>query len=81
MENESSPKEISPKRLRYFKLIAIGLGLIVSFFVCEVIARVYYFGMDAFSYTKVNSFIPVGTSGFLKGTDNKNGTLRTEAQY
>jgi hypothetical protein len=32
--------------------------------------RVYYFGLDAFSIKKVNSFIPIGTSGFLQKAEN-----------
>jgi hypothetical protein len=68
--NSSNLGQISPKRLRIFKIVSIGLGLLMAFFFAEWVTRVYYFGMDAFSYTKVNSFIPIGESGFLIGAEN-----------
>lgn len=67
MKKQATPQPItiSPKRLRIFKIMAIGFGLFMALLLSEVIARVNYFGADAFSYTKVNSFIPIGVSGFL----------------
>ncbi len=72
MEKQSSSNspKISPKRLRTLKMISIGFGLLMAVFFGELTARVYYFGIDAFSYTKVNSFIPLGSSGFLKAADD-----------
>ncbi|MGK0388592.1 MAG: hypothetical protein ACI94Y_001322 [Maribacter sp.] len=61
---------LSDRKIAIFKLISISLGFIVSIFFCEAITRVYYFGADAFSYTQINSFIPLGESGFLEGADN-----------
>lgn len=62
--------QISPQRLRLFKMISIGFGFLVAVVLGEVVTRIHYFGMDAFSYTKVNSFIPIGVSGFLQSADN-----------
>ena len=53
-----------------FKLIAILIGLVFGLVVGEVACRIHYFGKDAFSYKKINSFIPIGVSGFLKKADN-----------
>jgi len=74
MEEHIPPKtsERSSKRTAIFTMISVGFSLFVGLFLCEVITRVYYFGPDAFSYTKVNSFIPIGVSGFLEGSDNSN---------
>lgn len=72
MDKQTPPKAtlISPKRLRIFKVISIGFGLFFALFLGEMAARVNYFGIDAFSYTKINSFIPIGVSGLLTEADN-----------
>lgn len=53
-----------------FKLLSLGFGLAVGLVLCEAAVRVYYFGADAFSYEKVNSFVPMGVSGLLTAADN-----------
>ncbi|MFY0591772.1 hypothetical protein [Roseivirga sp.] len=66
----SNPAKISPKRLKYFKFLSLGFGLFFALFVGELVARLNYFGIDALSYTKVNSFVSIGVSGFLTKANN-----------
>ena len=53
-----------------FKIISIGIGLLLSFLLGELIARVYFFGSAAFSYSRTNSFGILDNSGLLKYTDS-----------
>ncbi|MBL4710599.1 MAG: SGNH/GDSL hydrolase family protein [Flavobacteriales bacterium] len=64
-------RKMTLRRIVIFKVISVGFSLFIGLFLCELMTRVYYFGLDAFSYTKVNSFISIGVSGFLEGADNK----------
>lgn len=54
-----------------FKIISICIGLLISLFLGELIARVYFFGSAAFSYSKVNSFGILDNSGILQYAENK----------
>ena len=49
-----------------FKIISIGIGISLSLFLGEMIARVYFFGGDAFSFSKTNSFGILDNSGLIK---------------
>jgi len=48
------------------KFISITIGLVISFFLAEVVTRIYFFGGAAFSYSKTNSFGILDNSGLLK---------------
>jgi hypothetical protein len=54
-----------------FKIISIGLGLLFSAFLCEIVARTYFFGASAFSYSQTNSFGILDNSNLLKYSDSK----------
>ncbi len=58
----------------HFQIISIFFGLILSVFLGEVIARVYFFGSAAFSYSKTNSFGILDNSGLLKYSEDKDLT-------
>ncbi|MFT5251160.1 MAG: lysophospholipase L1-like esterase [Flavobacteriales bacterium] len=53
-----------------FKIISIGIGLLLSAFLGEMIARIYFFGGAAFSYSRTNSFGVLDNSGLLKYSDS-----------
>ncbi len=53
-----------------FKIISIGIGLLLSAFLGEMIARIYFFGGAAFSYSRTNSFGILDNSGLLKYSDS-----------
>jgi len=53
-----------------FKIISIGVGLLLSAFLGEMIARIYFFGGAAFSYSQTNSFGILDNSGLLKYSDS-----------
>ena len=53
-----------------FKIISIGIGITISLFLTEVIARVYFFGGAAFSYSRTNSFGILDNSGLIKYSDS-----------
>ncbi|MBC8757576.1 SGNH/GDSL hydrolase family protein [Kordia sp. YSTF-M3] len=53
-----------------FKIISIGIGLLLSAFLGEMIARVYFFGGAAFSYSRTNSFGILDNAGLLKYSDS-----------
>ncbi|WP_160130677.1 SGNH/GDSL hydrolase family protein [Kordia antarctica] len=53
-----------------FKIISIGIGLLLSLFLGEIVARVYFFGSAAFSYSRTNSFGILDNSGLLKYSDS-----------
>ncbi|WP_044400354.1 SGNH/GDSL hydrolase family protein [Lacinutrix sp. Hel_I_90] len=52
-----------------FKIFALVLGLFLSVFLGEIIARIYFFGGAAFSYSRTNSFGILDNSGLLKYSD------------
>ncbi|MDO6596424.1 SGNH/GDSL hydrolase family protein [Oceanihabitans sp. 2_MG-2023] len=49
-----------------FKILSILIGISLSFLMGELIARVYFFGGAAFSYSRTNSFGILDNSGLLK---------------
>ncbi|WP_298419148.1 SGNH/GDSL hydrolase family protein [uncultured Kordia sp.] len=53
------------------KVIAISIGLLFSFLIGELIARVYFFGGAAFSYSKTNSFGIFNNSGVSKYSETE----------
>lgn len=53
-----------------FKIISIGIGLLFSAFLCEIVARLYFFGGAAFSYSRTNSFGILDNAGLLKYSDS-----------
>jgi lysophospholipase L1-like esterase len=53
-----------------FKIISIGIGLLLSAFLGEIVARVYFFGGAAFSYSRTNSFGILDNAGLLKYSDS-----------
>jgi lysophospholipase L1-like esterase len=53
-----------------FKIISIGIGLLLSAFLGEIVARVYFFGGAAFSYSRTNSFGILDNTGLLKYSDS-----------
>lgn len=53
-----------------FKIISIGIGLLFSAFLCEIVARIYFFGGAAFSYSRTNSFGILDNSGLIKYSDS-----------
>ena len=57
-------------RTKIFQLISISIGLFFGLLFGEIICRVYYFGKDALSVQQINSYKPMGVSGFLKAADN-----------
>lgn len=48
----------------------MGIGLLLSAFLGELIARIYFFGGAAFSYSRTNSFGILDNSGLLKYSDS-----------
>jgi len=54
-----------------FKILSIAIGLLLSFLIGELIARVYFFGRAAFSYSRTNSFGIIDNSGLLKYADSE----------
>jgi len=57
------------KKLK-LKIVSLLIGLLFSFLVGEVICRVDFFGSSTFSYSQVNSFRPIGKTGFLQAASN-----------
>jgi lysophospholipase L1-like esterase len=53
-----------------FKLISIGLGLMVGLFLAECGVRYYWYGTNGFSYVKLNSFKTLGASGLLQRAED-----------
>jgi hypothetical protein len=53
------------------KLFSIVFGLIISLFLAELVARVYFFGSAAFSYSSTNSFGILDNSNLIKYADSK----------
>jgi hypothetical protein len=53
-----------------FKIISIGIGLLFSVFLGEIVARVYFFGGAAFSFSRTNSFGILDNTGLLKYSDS-----------
>lgn len=53
-----------------FKVISIGFGILLSLFLGEMIARIYFFGGAAFSYSRTNSFGILDNAGLLKYSDS-----------
>lgn len=53
-----------------FKLVSIGLGLIMALFLAECGVRYYWYGTNGFSYVKLNSFKNLSFSGFLQRAEN-----------
>ncbi|WAC03791.1 GDSL-type esterase/lipase family protein [Lacinutrix neustonica] len=53
-----------------FKIISIIIGLVFSAFLGEFLARVYFFGPAAFSYSRTNSFGILDNFGLLKYSDS-----------
>lgn len=54
----------------FFKLIAIGFGLLIGLFLAECGVRYYWYGSDGFSYSRLNSFKPLGFSGLMQRAEN-----------
>jgi len=54
------------KKQLKFKIISIIIGIALSLFLGEIIARVYFFGGAAFSYSLTNSFGVFDNSGLIK---------------
>ncbi|WP_034061036.1 SGNH/GDSL hydrolase family protein [Lacinutrix jangbogonensis] len=54
-----------------FKIISISIGLLFSAFLGEIVARVYFFGEAAFSFSRTNSFGNLDNSGLLKYSDSE----------
>jgi lysophospholipase L1-like esterase len=54
------------------KLITISISVAFSFFLAEIISRVYFFGLSAFSYSETNSFGILSNSGLITYSDNPN---------
>jgi lysophospholipase L1-like esterase len=52
------------------KRVSIGIGILLRLFLGEIIARVYFFGGAAFSYSRTNSFGILDNSGLLKYSDS-----------
>lgn len=53
------------------KIISIMIGITISLILSEMIARVYFFGGSAFSYSKTNSFGILDNSGLIKYSDTE----------
>ena len=53
-----------------FKIISIRIGLLFSAFFGEIVARIYFFGGAAFSYSRTNSFGILDNSGLIKYSDS-----------
>jgi hypothetical protein len=52
------------------KLVALIIGLFLSFIVAEIACRVYFFKGDALSYQKMTSPIKLGNSEFVKAAED-----------
>ena len=58
--------------MQYIKgLIKFFASTLILFLLLEVTARFYYFGLDVFDYTKINSFSGMGVSGVLKASPSR----------
>lgn len=53
-----------------FKLISIGIGLLMGLFLAECGVRYYWYGINGFSYVQLNSFKALGRSGLLQKADD-----------
>jgi len=58
------------KKQLKFKIISIGIGISLSLLLGEIVARVYFFGGAAFSYSLTNSFGVFDNSGLIKYSDS-----------
>ncbi|AXG69428.1 GDSL-like lipase/acylhydrolase family protein [Kordia sp. SMS9] len=56
------------KKLK-FKIVSIGIGILLSLFLGEIVARVYFFGGAAFSYSRTNSFGILDNSDLITYSD------------
>ncbi|MCH2195253.1 SGNH/GDSL hydrolase family protein [Kordia sp.] len=53
------------------KIVSIIIGILLSLILSEVIARVYFFGGAAFSYSRTNSFGVLDNSDLIQYSDTK----------
>ena len=53
------------------RFLSLFIGLLVGLVLAELICRVFLFGWDVFAFRKVNSFTPIGYSGFVKPAEHQ----------
>ena len=65
MEKRSFTKALT------YRLLSVIIGLLIGIAIAEIICRFHAFGWDAFNIKKVQSFVPIGYSGFIRPADDQ----------
>lgn len=59
------------KRVHIFKILSISIGLLASLLIGEIVCRIYLFGTDALSYSKMASPRKMAYSGYVQKAVNQ----------